>query len=45
MSNTILTNEVHNQKLFENFDTLRDYCDYSLYIQRPKQFLHRDKPK
>jgi len=36
MSRTILTNEVHNQRLFWNFDTLRDYNGYSLHIQGPK---------
>ena len=29
-----MTNRVHNQEQFWNFDTLRDYCNYSLHIQR-----------
>jgi len=39
MSMTILTNEVHNQDLFEHFNTLMDYCGYSLHIQGPKWLL------
>ena len=30
---------MHNQKLFWNFDILRDYCDYSLNTQGPKWLL------
>jgi len=36
MSDTILINKVHNQRLFLNFDTLNDYCDYLLHIQETK---------
>jgi hypothetical protein len=30
---------VDNQRLFWNFDTLKDYCDYLLHIQGPKWLL------
>jgi hypothetical protein len=30
----ILTNEVHNQKLFQNFDTLRNRYNYSLHMTK-----------
>ena len=35
-SETILPNILHNQKLFYNFNTLKDICAYSLYIVRQK---------
>jgi hypothetical protein len=39
MLETILTNKLHNQRLFWNFDTFRDYFGYSLHIQEPKWLL------
>ena len=35
----LMTNKVHNQRLFYNFNTLRDYYDYYLYIQGLKSLL------
>jgi len=34
---------VHNQRLFSNFDTLKDYCDYSLHIHESKWLLPQQK--
>lgn len=42
---TISTSEVHNEKLFSNFDTSKDYFNYSLHVQRPKLLLYRKSLK
>jgi len=38
-STTILINEFHNLWLFYSLTTLRDYCSYSLHIQKQKYFF------
>jgi len=39
------TNIVHNQGLFWNFDTLRDYCFYSLHIQDQNDYYPKKNSK
>ena len=36
----ILTTKVHNQRLFYNFDVLKNYYDYSLHIQMTKMTIY-----
>lgn len=33
MLETILTDKIYNQKLFDSFDTLKDYCIYLLHVR------------